>query len=432
MPALPPSPRAPVPPAALQARALVVLCMLNHTALSGSRVAVSLSALALGGSAFQVGLLIATFSLLPTLGSVALGRWVDHHGTRLPALAGMAAMSAGLLLPLVQLTPAALWLTAALVGGGYSAALLALQSQLGRLPDPARRARGFSGFALGTALSGSLGPLVAGQCLSLAGAPATFAVLAGIGLAAAAGLVLGRSGLAGQGHAASGTPQSRLPLRRLLQQPLLRRIVLLDLLMAVAWNANSFMVPLHGTQQGWPAASVGQLLALFGAAVMLVRTVPASWRQRLGDWQAIRIALASSALCFLLFPWADRFAVALLLEFVLGLGLGGALPSVLGLLHTHAPPGHDGEVLGLRLVVLNVSAIALPIGLGGLGAALGLTRVMVALGAALSLGAARPPPRQGPVDRSTRPPRWRSISGARCRPGSGRVVTGFDKEGPAR
>ncbi|MCW7541258.1 MFS transporter [Aquabacterium sp. A7-Y] len=376
-------------PASLNVHALVALCVLNHIALTGSRVAVSLSALTLGFSAFEVGLLLALFSLLPTLGAVALGRWIDRAGTRAPALSGMAAVCVGLLLPAWQLTPAMLWLAAALLGSGYSALLLAVQAQLGRCPDAAERAKAFSAFGLGMAISGSVGPLVAGQALALAGNRLAFLLLAGFALLAWGAAVLGRRRLDGPGGRAAGAQSSRPSMRQVLADPKLRRILLADLLIAIAWNANTFIVPVFGTQHGWSAAAVGLVLATFGGAVLLARALPAAWRQRLGDWHMIRFALASSSVCYLLFPFAGSLPIAFALEFVLGLGLGGALPSVLALLHAKSPADRSAEVLGVRLVALNISAVVLPMGLGGMAASLGFAGAVWCLATVFAYGAAR-------------------------------------------
>jgi uncharacterized protein related to proFAR isomerase len=55
--------------------ALVLLLTCNHTVLAGGRVAVSLDALHLGASPGVVGVLIATFGLLPMVCALHVGVW---------------------------------------------------------------------------------------------------------------------------------------------------------------------------------------------------------------------------------------------------------------------------------------------------------------------------------------------------------------------
>ena len=64
---------------------LIALGVANHLVLTGSRVAVSLDALARGASAATVGGLMAFFALLPMFFAIPAGRLADRVGVRLPA-----------------------------------------------------------------------------------------------------------------------------------------------------------------------------------------------------------------------------------------------------------------------------------------------------------------------------------------------------------
>ena len=73
--------------------------MLVHIAISGGRVAVTLTALELGRSTLEVGVLIAVFALLPMLCSVQAGRLIDAIGPYKPMRASAIMVIAGTLLP---------------------------------------------------------------------------------------------------------------------------------------------------------------------------------------------------------------------------------------------------------------------------------------------------------------------------------------------
>jgi MFS family permease len=284
-------------------------------------------------------------------------------------------------------TPALFFATAALVGSGYTLLLVALQNQLGRLPDEVERKAGLSRFASATAVSGALGPFVAGHAMAHGGVRWCFLLLAGLSIASLAAAWRWRLRLHGAATAPARASPGSLSLRTAVSQRATRRLLMADLLIAVAWNANGFIVPLQAVQRGWPADVVGNLLGAFGFAVWLVRAVMPAWQRRLGDWQAIRVALATGGACFVLFPFASSLPAAFVLQAVLGLGLGISLPAVLALLHTHAPSERSAETLGLRVAVLNVSYVVLPLVMGGLGAAIGLSIVFWSIGAGLSAGA---------------------------------------------
>jgi predicted MFS family arabinose efflux permease len=198
----------------------------------------------------------------------------------------------------------------------------------------------------------------------------------------------------------------------------LRRLMLADLLMAFAWNANGFVVPLIGQRHGWPADTVGNLLGCFGVAVMLVRALPGALRARGGDWRAIARALLISGLVLALLPLATGMPAPYLLETLFGFGLGSSLPSVLALIEQRTPPGRRAEVLGLRQAVLGLGAATLPTALGALVAATGIVVALLGFGGALLVTGARIAPRLSDrrsrsARRSTSPAGTRSPDGAR-------------------
>ena len=367
---------------------LVGLCVLNHTALAGARCAVALQALALGLPAPGLGLLLAPFALASTLGALPLGRWVDRVGARVPALAGAAGCTAGLALAAAWPLPGVLAAVGFVMGLGYSATLVALQCELARDRADAERRVGFSGFAIGTAASGGLGPFLAGQCMAHGGARVGFAACALLSLASlvAAGLRAGRLATGGRvPEPAPGPPVAHRGWSWTRGRGGLRRLMLADLLMAFAWNASGFAMPLVGDRNGWAPDTIGNLLAVFGVAVAGVRLAPASWRSRGGDWPTLRRALAVSGAVLALLPLAHRVPLAFALQVVLGCGLGAALPSVLALVHAQTPPGASARVLGLRQSVLGFGAATLPTGLGALVAVAGLGAALGGLGAMLLL-----------------------------------------------
>jgi MFS family permease len=380
------TPSASTPP--LPVRALVALCILNHVALSGARLALVEQALRLGVHSLALGLMFAPFALASTLGALPLGRCVDRIGARRPALAGMLLTSLALAAAARWPVPALLTAAAGAIGLGYTASLIALQSEIARGRDePARRA-GFSAFAVGTAASSGFGPFLAGQLMSHAGARTTFGVLAGASLAALAGgawharrLLCARDG----GQAARRSPPAPGALRGL---PGLRRLLLADLGMALAWNANGFVVPIVAHRHGWPADIAGDLLACFGVAVLGVRALPHAWRARDSDWCAITRALLANGAVLALLPLLPSVPAHVLLQLLLGGGLGSSLPSVMALIEANTPQGRRAEVLGLRQAVLGLGATATPTAVGVLVAATGLAPALAVVGGVLlALGA---------------------------------------------
>ena len=383
-------------PPPLSVRTLVALCVLNHVALCGARLALLEQAIRLGVPSLGVGLMFAPFALASTLGALPLGRWVDRIGARRPALGGMALTTGALLVSAAWPTPMALAAMAAAIGIGYTASLIALQSEIARGRDEAARRDGFAAFALGTAASSGFGPFLAGHVMTQAGAPGAFGVLAAVSIAALAGGAARRGRLLRHRGAAATAPAA--PSWRASFGGLggLRRLLLADLGMALAWNANGFVVPLVAHGHGWSADVAGSLLGCFGAAVVLVRALPHAWRARGSDWGAIARALLASGAVLALLPLVASMPLQFALQALLGCGLGSSLPSVMALVDARTPAGRRAEVLGLRQAVLGLGATTTPMLVGALVAGAGVESALgLTGGALLALGASITPRERG-------------------------------------
>ena len=147
---------------------LCLLVMLSHIAISGGRVAVSLTALQLGQGTLEVGILIAVFALLPMLFSIQAGRLIDDIGPWKPMRASIIFVVIGTSLPVVWQSLTGLIIAATLVGVGHMTLQIAAQRQMG-LSTGEERLRNFSWLSLSMATSGHIGPLVAGVSIDYLG-----------------------------------------------------------------------------------------------------------------------------------------------------------------------------------------------------------------------------------------------------------------------
>jgi MFS family permease len=364
--------------------ALIALGIANHAALAGARVAVSLDALARGASPAVVGALIALFSLLPALFAVSVGRLSDRIGTRAPALAGSIGVAIGALVPFASPGLVALFASATAIGVAFMTFQVAAQNATGALGTPTDRARNFSLLALGYSTSGLLGPLIAGYAIDHIGFRATFALLALLPLPAIVTLARGRPAL--PPGRAPGRDDARASVMDLLRHRALRRIFVMNVLIAMAWDLHTIFVPVYGAKIGLAASQIGVILAAFAAATFVVRLAMPLLVRRASEHQLLTASLFVAALVYLAFPFVESPGALMTLSFVLGFGVGGGQPMVLSLLHTHAPAGRMGEAAGVRMSLVNAMAVGVPLAFGALGASVGIAPVLWAVGAGLGVG----------------------------------------------
>jgi MFS family permease len=364
--------------------ALIALGIANHAALAGARVTVSLDALARGASPAVVGALIALFSLLPALFAVTVGRLSDRIGTRAPAVAGSIGVAIGALLPFAWPGLPALFASSTVVGVAFMTFQVAAQNATGALGTPTERARNFSLLALGYSTSGLLGPLISGYAIDQSGFRATFALLALLPVPAIVTLARGRPAL--PPVRAPGHGDARGSVMDLLRHRTLRRIFVMNVLIAMAWDLHTIFVPVYGAKIGLAASQIGVILAAFAAATFVVRLAMPLLVHRATEHQLLTASLFVAALVYMAFPFVERPGALMALSFVLGFGVGGGQPMVLSLLHTHAPPGRMGEAAGVRMSLVNAMAVGVPLAFGALGASIGIAPVLWTVGAGLGVG----------------------------------------------
>jgi len=364
--------------------ALIVLGILNHTVLTGSRVTISLYALSLGSSAFVVGTLMGLYAFLPMLLGVPAGRLCDRIGVRKPMLAGSCGVAVAAALPCFISGIAPLYITTALLGVSFMLFQVATQNATGMFGHASERAKHFSWLALGYSTSGFCGPLVSGLMIDNVSYTGTFALLAVLPLIPVA--VLSRDVLKLPAPHPVVAGSSAGGIVELLRNPHLRRVFIVNALLAVAWDLHSFFVPIYGATIGLSASRIGVILAAFAAATFIVRLFMAWIARRFSEFQVLAFALFVAAMAYALFPFVKDVGALMGLSFTLGLALGCAQPMVMSLLHSIAPAGRMGEAAGVRMSIINASTFAMPLLFGAVGSTLGLAPVFWTIGVALAGG----------------------------------------------
>lgn len=363
---------------------LIAVAVTAHVALGAARVTTALYALSLQASEFTVGTLIALFAAFPMFVAVPMGRIIDRIGVRRPLIAGCAIASVGVLLAATVPGLEILYLAAVLTGTGFTAIFIGTQHAVGALSPPDQRAASFSRLSLGFSVSAFAGPLMAGFAIDHAHYAVAYLICGAFtltALALAAGGVLRDLPL--QPAAAAGRQGSAF---RLLLDPDMRRIYIVGILLAAAWDLFTFVTPIRGSQLGFSASTIGMILATFSAATFTVRLAMPRIVRHFREWQILTGALSAATVCYLLFPFMQQPLTMAATAAALGLALGTGQPNVLALLHNSAPPGRGAEAIGIRATMGNASAVMLPLAFGAAGAALGQFAVFWGLGAIIACG----------------------------------------------
>ena len=363
---------------------VILLTVLGHAGFVGSRITVSLSAIGQGASTLTVGVLMALYAAVPMLIAVAAGRLIDRTGAFRPLAVSSALVAAGIFLPFAWPGLPMLYAASVVIGTGFTLQHIALNHVVGAMGAPADRAVNFSWFALGFAISGFLGPLIAGFAIDLAGHRIAFLILAAFP-ALALGLLLARRRALPDPQGARADAGER-SVADLVRQPRLRTLFLFSGLLAMGWDLYTFVVPIYGSRIGLSASTIGIIMSSFAAATFAVRLAMPSVARRLREWTVVTGSLVIAGIAYCLFPLFTQVPMLIALSFLLGIGLGCAQPMMMSLLYASSPPGRQGEVVGVRTTMMNASHTFLPLVFGALGAALGLSTVFWSLAGLLFAG----------------------------------------------
>lgn len=362
---------------------LIVGHVFLHACMAGMRMASPLLALREGYSPLAVGVLMALYALTQVFLSLPAGRYADRHGLKRPVAISVVAAAAGSGLAVAFPVFPVLCLAALLTGGATGAAVIALQRHVGRIVEgPTQLKQAFSWLAIGPAFSNFLGPFAAGLVIDHAGFRAAFALMAVFPLVCWYWI-----------RTAQEVPlteeQRSRPRGRawdLWREPLFRRLMLVNWLLSSAWDVHTFVVPVLGHERGLSASVIGTILGVFAAAAAAVRLVLPLIAARLREWSAIAAAMVATTVIYAVYPFMQLALTMGLCSVLLGFALGMVQPMVLSMLHQITPEHRHGEAVGMRMMVINASSVAMPVLFGSAGAVVGVTAVFWTVAAAVGGG----------------------------------------------
>jgi MFS family permease len=354
-----------------------------HACMAGTRMAAPLLALRDGYSPVSVGILLALFALTQVFLALPAGRFADRHGLKKPvAYSVIAAVLGGGLAAAWPVFPV-LCLSALLTGGATGAAVIALQRHVGRAAQtPTQLKQSFSWLAIGPAFSNFVGPFAAGLVIDHAGYRAAFLLMAVLPLVSWA-LVRRARELPPVERPANAARTRSWDLWR---DPMFRRLMLVNWFLSSAWDVHTFVVPVLGHERGLSASVIGSILGGFALAAAAVRLVLPLLSSRVHEWVLIVSAMVAAALIYTVYPFMHTALAMGACSMLLGVALGMVQPMVMSTLHQITPEHRHGEAVGMRMMVINASSVAMPMLFGTAGALVGVAAVFWTVAATLAGG----------------------------------------------
>ena len=351
-----------------------------HACMAGMRMAAPLMALREGYSAAAVGILLALFATTQVFLAIPAGRYTDKHGLRKPILLSVLAASAGAGIAVLFPIFPVLCLSALMTGGATGAMVIALQRHVGRsAQDPLELKKLFSWLALGPAVSNFIGPFSAGLLIDHSGFRMAFFFLALLPLLTWFLVRTTRE----WPPTTNVNDDKRHPKTTwdLLKEPMMRRLMLVNWFLASCWDVHTFVVPILGHEKGLSASTIGAILGAFAISATLVRLLMPFIAKHLKEWVVVSGAMLLTGVLFGIYPFMPSAMTMGMSSVALGFVLGSVQPMIMSTLHQITPENRHGEALGLRLMAINASSVAMPLMFGLAGTVIGVAGLFWVTGA---------------------------------------------------
>jgi MFS family permease len=373
-------------------RILVVL-VLTQAAMFLARPVTSYRALALGADERLIGLITASFAVVPLLVAVPLGRVADRRRPVGMLVGGVVVLVASYVLLGLAGTLGELALWSALLGLGHLALMLAAQSLIAQQSENSRHDRDFGLMAAAVSLGQLIGPALGGLVLSadtagsLEGATTrAFLVAAGLSI-----LVLPACWGTSTGGERRGRPRpdgQPMSARDIVRAPGVPAGMFASVAILAAVDIVTAYLPVIGERLGIGPAVVGALLSLRAVASILSRLLIPWMVRALGRVRLIAVSAAGSALAMAALPMPDGAVALAAVLVVAGFFLGIGQPLTMSLIVQAVPNDSRGTALAIRLTGNRVGQVATPAAAGLVAGAAGIAAAFWLLGGLLVLAAA--------------------------------------------
>lgn len=312
-----------------------------------------------GASAFTIGLLGTSFSLMQFVFSPIWGRWSDRVGRKPIILLGLMGSCLSYLgLALAASLP--MLFVARIIGGIAGANIPTAQAYVADVTTPENRARGMGMIGAAFGLGFIFGPAIGGLLSRISPqAPMWFASALCLTNFVAATWFLPESRRAGASSKGMGRVES---FRHAMRQPALMLLLALSFLVTVAFSGFETTFALFSEHRfGFTAATIGFVFAFIGVVLALVQgVVVGRVVKRIGEARLIPFAILTIAIGLGLVPFAWNIPALLGALFILAAGMGFNNPSLSSMVSKLSSADDQGGILGLVSSIASLGRVVGP------------------------------------------------------------------------
>jgi MFS family permease len=348
------------------------------------RVATTYRTIELDLPVIWLGVISASFALLPVFAAVRLGRFIDRGNDSQAVWIGVALVLASAV-GFWAWCPTGLHLLAYTVVLGFGHMFCMAGQQMLAVRSAAFRARdsAFGHYMVAASTGQGLGPLVVGWLGGTATVPSTPELFGIALLGAAACLAVSLTLRPGPRSQAPDAGASLVAVGTLIRTPGMLAVIVASVVTITSLDLLVVYLPLIGAERHVNAGDVGMLLTIRAVAALVARAFFARLVMLVGRQQLtfVSIAIAAGAFVLLALPPLALMYLAIILA---GLGLGISSTTTLSGIVDLAPEEARGTALSLRITGNRVGQVLVPFLASLIAAVTGTAGILLVIAATLA------------------------------------------------
>ena len=347
---------------------------------------VPIYAVELGASGFQVGLIIAAFNIARTCVNPFSGRLSDRWGRKPFILLGLFLYAVVSVFYVQSMRVESLILVRLLHGTTSVLVVPVAMALAGDIAPQHRLGRYLGTLNMAIMLGFAAGPALGGVIRDYFGMPSAFYTMGALAL-------LTFFGVAGfiPGGQTQNTPQSAqpvTPLKRLLKHRVIQGLFLLRLFVAAGQGCVYTFFPILALRMEMTSSQVGFILGVNIFLIAFLQRICGDIADRVNPIYMIFLGTLVSGVVVFGMPYTDAFLEILLLNIIMGIGNGIAMPGGFVITGQLGRSMGMGSLMGFTETGWSLGMIVSPVISGMILDSLGLNSVFIAGGFITIVGTA--------------------------------------------
>lgn len=368
---------------------LLVNSTLTQGAIYVIRPMITYRALESGLSAGEIGLVAASYALLPVIFALQFGRWVGRIGESKFLIIGSGAMSLTAIFFVYSHAVITLSVTAALAGIAHLACMTGGQTMIALRSLDGEQNRNFGYYTFTASLGHTVGPIIA---VLVAGSNGTLPRSTSAAFYFASLVALVAAIQVSQWWKERPTVIARddqnafTSAFSLIRKKGMVGTVFVSLVASSTQDILVVFLPFFGSEKGFEASAIGIILAIRALTSMASRFYLGTLTDRFEEKKVLSISLIVTAVSLILMGLSQNVWQLGVITFVAGFTLGIAQPMTMTSVTRITSASERAMGVSLRLTGNRFGQFIFPAAAGVLAGSLGAGAVFFALSGAIALG----------------------------------------------